>query len=525
MIDIPMGLMLQFISLIVIIMVIFSSVKYVQNFIKPTERVAFANAELLRIAIDEVCAGKSSATVDFDFPQPEPFTAWGVLPTLVPGFMLRAQGDPHYLLYYESFPAGEASGWEAFLEVPKRVVLPLPDDIKNNPTAIKNRIDAVSAVLNVSPDNIIFSNIVLGNTTIGDYKLVGDSGSWDDEETFYKVPGYLTLPNANQTAIKYRSCGANALCLKTRDGVYKLDLPHCGNIDYIGLESDYGGFTGIFERTDFYVASPCKAKLKIQIGKCECNDVEAAIVSPFVYLYGDEYESSIEYNVYKYDDTAQTVGKRVNCLHRLGGEHENIGSDTVDNCVLISVEDWEGFCITQDKKMNLVGAVVTAGSAIGLAADVAALVLPFLKGAGPVASGVSGAWKATEKLPGGIRTVTTAGGTITASAEGAVSVTSSTAGAVATGVVPSSIGALLTKAFLASLKAAGLKIVKELELYAAAGTLGGLFYGINVLTEPRPVRDQATFTAAFNSVTIDLSQFKPQVFGARASARAMWLWP
>jgi hypothetical protein len=96
------------------------------------------------------------------------------------------------------------------------------------------------------------------------------------------------------------------------------------------------------------------------------------------------------------------------------------------------------------------------------------------------------------------------------------------------GGVVGTIGSLLTKGAIAGLKLVMPKVVKTVEQYLLIGSGAAIFQGYNIATEPRPVRDQATFISAdgaFNAIKIDLSQFKPQVFGPRASARAIWLWP
>ncbi len=64
-------------------------------------------------------------------------------------------------------------------------------------------------------------------------------GAWNEDRTFFKFSNYLGLNDIEQSFIKYRPCGENSLCLKTREGVYRFPLDkECKNIKYIGIFYD-----------------------------------------------------------------------------------------------------------------------------------------------------------------------------------------------------------------------------------------------------------------------------------------------
>ncbi|MBI2076022.1 MAG: hypothetical protein HYT72_02105 [Candidatus Aenigmarchaeota archaeon] len=93
----------------------------------PDKEVVTLNTELLRSKINEACQFKENEIKldKFNFPQPKPSRIFGITDFL-PTYSISGSGaaDPHYVLYYESFPPGEAIGWEAYLDFGTRFIAP-----------------------------------------------------------------------------------------------------------------------------------------------------------------------------------------------------------------------------------------------------------------------------------------------------------------------------------------------------------------------------------------------------------------
>jgi len=112
----------------------------------PDKEVVTLNTELLRAKINEACHLKQPVTLEkFNVPQPKPSRVLGVTDFL-PTYSISGSGaaDPHYVLYYEAFPPGEAIGWESYLDFNTRFIAPFDyakytgtDKLtKENPTII-----------------------------------------------------------------------------------------------------------------------------------------------------------------------------------------------------------------------------------------------------------------------------------------------------------------------------------------------------------------------------------------------------
>ena len=253
----------------------------------PYEQIAFANAQKLRAAIDETCfRGGQEARLDkFDLPQNVPSFTW--IFTILPRWIIRANGDPNYVIYYESFPAGEATGWEVYHDFQNRLIVPLPEGYENRygydvQDYVKEVIKKYKEKDTTPINAVVISNIVLSEGFRSDFifetsgKFQGFSGGslddssdvtinvggpapkvesaetrffsygkWkeQDDDTKLPTPGnnqfifsnYLGLTDLEKASIKYMPCGANSLCLKTRSGVYKLPLGYCNDIKSVQL--------------------------------------------------------------------------------------------------------------------------------------------------------------------------------------------------------------------------------------------------------------------------------------------------
>lgn len=265
-VELKLQLVLQVIVVLIFI-VLFANI--IRGFGYPHRQTAFANIELLRSSMNKACATGNPVEIDgFELPQNIP-PDFGGLVSIVPKMWTRTNGDPTYVLYYENFPPGEAIGWEAYIETNFRFITPystLNNIILNNylkdldGLAIKEaaevldryrntvykKYESSGQVASTSFDAIVFSNIVLSNNipqenvqgqevpdSLG---IQGDIGNWENKDLgdsykFYRFNAYQLLPTINKTLVKYRSCGAGNLCLKTSDGVYAFPLTGCKKSD------------------------------------------------------------------------------------------------------------------------------------------------------------------------------------------------------------------------------------------------------------------------------------------------------
>jgi len=228
------------VEIVILIIMIFTLNKVISNFIQPHFQIAYANAELLRSTIDGLCErGSGTATLaNWEFPQPLPlkatFAGFDAGKNIIPKFMIKSRGDPHFLLYYEAFPAPWAFGWEVYQSTGDRLIMPIAreSDIQNANRTVNNEILAPAKSATGIRD-IVIPNIILGNK--GDDGFAGSDGEWNQD--FYSIKGYDLLPEAEKSLIKYRACGNYALCMKTSDGIIRLPLPNCKKrgIDYMQI--------------------------------------------------------------------------------------------------------------------------------------------------------------------------------------------------------------------------------------------------------------------------------------------------
>lgn len=278
-------------SLLFLLLGVVLFVSIIMSAINPYEQVIFANTEKLRAAMDEVCTTGSDLSIKFDLPQNTPALS-GVF-TLIPTWIIRIGGDPHYVLYYESYPPGDALGWEIYHQMQNRIVAPLPDGNNKNIDYVNNYVLSLQDLWKTKvADNpgldipskelegIVINNIALSvirsdyqlsrqqgeklRTDVGPKDILKDIdsyGEWkENNEDEYKTPiegdsdnsfrfkNYRSLTAFEKTAIKYEPCGDNSLCLKTRGAVYRFPLRQCNDVKYVEMVYDarnrkvvYGG--------------------------------------------------------------------------------------------------------------------------------------------------------------------------------------------------------------------------------------------------------------------------------------------
>ena len=267
---------LMLVSLILLVIFVWLLISIWGTVFNPDLQTSVINTDLLRSKINEACAGSPSADTPaailkgFALPQPKPLSLLGV--DFLPAFAIKSGGDPHYVLYYESFAPGDATGWEVFhKDFGYRIIAPfeytgtmnadggIPDTgdfIKqlNTYAGIASTEGQDKFPDTASKNVVLVNNVILteGLNVIPNQKpraiteikeqpepTTGNLGKWISENKF-EFFGYSALSSVERTLIKYRPCGTNALCLKTRDAVYKfpLDEKACGNVKYVELIYD-----------------------------------------------------------------------------------------------------------------------------------------------------------------------------------------------------------------------------------------------------------------------------------------------
>jgi hypothetical protein len=356
------------IEVMIIVIALFVIYSIVRMWAPGHLQVAFANAELLRTAIDDVCAGSSTATIDFDFPQQKPLTFgyFGMGP--MPKMMIEASGDPNYLIYYDNFPPGEAYAWEVYM------------------TQVQRSVDFImdkSWAKYTSEVPFAQANVVLGNNE--------SFGNWTED--FFRFSAYALLPDINKSMIKYRMCGADTLCLKTKDGIYRLPLPSCkGRIDGIQLFQDWSALQDQDEQFDFYLASPCSAKLTIEKTQCGCGEWSGSTTQPGEDDTGPTHATTVfDIPVFKADQTGLSeIGRTKRCFHRIGNsEQGTYAADEIGfDCIRIKISDAnknDDFCFSSNDVEATVGSdmrVITAASQLKTYGS-GRLLSVFLIGTGP----------------------------------------------------------------------------------------------------------------------------------------------
>ncbi len=237
----------------------------------PYAFIATSNTEKLRNAMEQACGGQNQK-ISFSLPQNVP--AMTSIFSFATSWLLYEGGDPHYTLYYEMFPAGDAIGWESFQKFrPKSLAyitedaanklgqrVSSSDDVDDYMKDVKKKLDDKE----IATDIIILRNVILnsefphyrnyridrrektgsssddfvsGFFGFGEWKRVDKNGKPLDGDNYFEFINYDALPTEEKTAIKYMPCGDHSLCLKTRSGVYRYELPNCEaqDIKYVAL--------------------------------------------------------------------------------------------------------------------------------------------------------------------------------------------------------------------------------------------------------------------------------------------------
>ena len=272
--------------LIIISLILIASII---GILQPHKQHAFANVELLRVSMNKACVEGHADLKGFALPQSVPPDFGGAVFEF-PRIFISATGDPTYLLYYESFPPGEAVGWETYIEAGNRLIVNAKDlestTINDAKLRLKDQIDQLKkAIQDYQLQEILFSNIVLytppkkeGFSEEVDsersLEIIGDFGEWKSggygafsSYRFYQFKNYQSLSRLNKTLIKYRSCGTGNLCLKTNEGVFAFPLDGC--IDQSTKQSKIKYIQIVYDATDLPLSDKLKKALSGLFGAAE----------------------------------------------------------------------------------------------------------------------------------------------------------------------------------------------------------------------------------------------------------------
>jgi len=443
-------------ELAMVLIFAFTLIQILGTFGNANLQVALLNTQVLKTKINEACITGSATMDGFQFPQSLPpkvinsvfFNALGKL-------SINAAGDPHYVLYYEAFPYAEGVGWEVHQNLDNRMFAPYkhPDDTGTGwsigravfEEALEDHIIAVDRLylerlgtavpgtpeddvrqnhpqLLSYPRSVVITNIELTDLlgAVPAYSMSkpaeqeeGEAppiieeqirtatesfGEWERDDTFFAFANYRGLNKLQQSSIKYRPCGDNTLCLKTREGVYTFPLgEECKNVDYIGIKYDsteskwvrWGVPLGIVATGGIALYAMGAGSMAITVGKGLLNTIKTLIGYPVlaipagyagarIYSYvaswylsykkSDLYVASpcnidgtltvervscdrvcgkmVTYPIYKVNkDTVENIGEHATCLDNIGGELDewnrlgSLGNGQGSQCLLITLDE------------------------------------------------------------------------------------------------------------------------------------------------------------------------------------------
>ena len=347
--------------------------------------VAEANFDNLGSAINEVCAlnrNHAETTIDFKLPERKPTVSLlGAQLAFLNAYRMKSQGDPIFLIYYEMFPPGEAIGWEVYQNFDTaglRIISESEADPSRFPTIIsetEKRIERENEVPEEVDIRPAIINVVLSEAIpeffdpLGIYvkdKDFKNIGHWEEENEFFAFAGFDVMYKHDKRAalsLKYLSCGDNSLCMKSPWGVRKYHLDACeeNGIDYIQFVYPANKNPRYRVREgDFYIASPCEAKLRIVVDKDEdhgCRtsppgierevDIPGPFDLPIPLASVHTCDNAIVYPIFEYQGgNLVKVGEHYSCMDPIGSGTEDYLDGEGMNCVRVIYEEKSDFCYT-----------------------------------------------------------------------------------------------------------------------------------------------------------------------------------
>lgn len=329
-----------FISLIILILSLILLLIIVERIVPDESIVVFANMDKLRNAMDRACLFGSKQEIEFELPEQK--TELKIGPIKVMDFAeerINSNGDPKYVVYYEIFPPFEAMLWETYLKnVGDRVLVEFNKDIETTISDAKRLYSDASLIWIwnlVLPD---MDEKILQAPKADEpdlyKKYINMLGKWEGDQYLFK--NYLALPKIVKSYIKYAPCGENTLCLKTFSGVYKWKLNHCIGIKAVLVRYDLP--SKIPWTKNFFLASPCKAKITIE--KANCTDIDICDKMYEVELFKDG-------NILPKNHTICLDGLNLDCGSKPATRSGNcitLTPSSTDVCLLVTIKDEDGFC-------------------------------------------------------------------------------------------------------------------------------------------------------------------------------------
>lgn len=252
----------------------------------PYEQIAVANTRKLAAMMNQVCISESAAPVEFQFDLPQNVPMGSNFLTVLPKWLMRNYGDPNFVLYYESYPPGEAIGWEVYHKFDNRLYMLLDESfdgkgiealkehaakkgkefVLQNPDTVLEGSVVANIILNseysgITTDKYDFNKIYQQEALNDEIRkgrkaATGGTpeekffafGAWESaksdpagegnpisleerKEDYFRFKNYQGLPTVQKSLIKYESCAPGSLCLKTRSGVYRFPLKNCAGKD------------------------------------------------------------------------------------------------------------------------------------------------------------------------------------------------------------------------------------------------------------------------------------------------------
>ncbi len=313
------------------------------NKIVAYDKAAYESAQRIADRINKLCAdpGRNEIEVEVTFPQ-DVRGVWTAMKPIIFPLVFYRKGDPDYLVYYEYFPQIEDEAWTIYI----KDQAPYPGLFSFHPnTDFEKELENELRTYFDNPKDVYFLNVnIAANKSLRENYIAAQNvmvnnsryGIWEGN-VFTIFETNLTLPE--KVMLKYFPCGTNSICFKLRnEKIYSFPLNECkGKYDYIELSRKVQSklspklwfspnYWGAYN-SRFYLASPCKAKLKIYKGECQCD-------------------LSNKETVYMFDNKTKEykpVGEEFICGKIIAGKKTN---PPKFDCLVVDVEDMDGFCYT-----------------------------------------------------------------------------------------------------------------------------------------------------------------------------------
>ncbi len=283
-----------------------------------TKRAIYYTSKL-RDAIDSACSG-GQKEITFNVQQKLPGS-------IMNGAYITSNGDPEFVIYYESFKPGTGYSWEWYYgELPENLLFIYLNTSSKNPAVMpsyeKKVIKEANDTLDKSVPNREFYPIIVNV----------EEGNWTPVKSLGRIKYYTKKLQGNEDKMmyKYKFCMNNSICLKTKNYVYAFPLKCDLNGSIIlssPISSPYPGGPDAYY-TPLSIASPCSGTFSIYASKCSCK----------------------VYKKYKKDDNGlHYIGNYTICNQDDAGKFK---------CIVVEEGDVKGFCSQTPGSANLINAIL-----------------------------------------------------------------------------------------------------------------------------------------------------------------------